>query len=473
MSSPNTLSGLIPRGSLGLKLLLVCALVLVMGIPLLLVGALVSERQARASNVTAEIGAHAGGSQNVGGPMLLVPYERAAEFIDEQGRATRRTERGSFIVFADAGSADATLVVTDRRLGIYRAAVYSATADFDASFRPADALAGVDASYRFDWAQARIVMFVSDSRAIRNAAQVRFPDGTTATFEPVSDLSIALPGQDFHRPGLYSTPAAPLPANLQAFAAPARLSGGPRDFSVETRLELTGAQRFSIAAFAQDTSATIRGDRRDARGEGYFQSNEALTISDQGFVVSWRVPFVARGIEKAADLGSFNLGGAAARDMAVTFVGSDNIYRGVARAARYGIMFIGIVFLATLIFEAVSGKKAHPAQYVLVGLAQCVFYLLLLALTELFGFTPAFIVATAATIFPLAYYAGESFRSPAIGLRTLLGLGALYVAMYVLMTLEDYALLAGTVVTWAVIVITLIVTRRIDWYGRASGAESK
>ncbi|MEZ5995769.1 MAG: cell envelope integrity protein CreD [Hyphomonadaceae bacterium] len=468
--STNPISGLIPRGSLGLKLLLVCLLVLAMGIPLLLVGSLVSERQSRAANVTAEIGAHAGGPQNVGGPMLLVPYTRTLEISDDQGRTQRRVERGSLVVFAETGSADAELSVSERRLGIYRAAIYSSTTEFDANFRPAAAVDGFDPAYRFDWAQARIVMFVSDSRAIRNAAQLRFPDGATATFEPISDLSIAAPSPEYARAGLVSAPSYPLPSNLQAFAAPARLGAAPSDFSVETRLELTGAQRFSIAAFAQDTSATIRGDRRDTRAEGYFQSSEALAPSDEGFVVSWRVPFVARGVEAAADLNSFNLGAAASRDMAVSFVASDDIYQGVMRAVRYGVMFIGIVFLATLIFEAVSGKKAHPAQYILVGLAQCVFYILLLALTEILGFTPAFAIAAAATILPLAFYASESFRSQSIGVRTLAGLAGLYLAMYVLMTLEDYALLAGSVVTWLVIVATLIATRRIDWYGRAAPA---
>lgn len=469
----NPISGLIPRGSLGLKLLLVCALVVAMGVPLLVVGALVAERAVRAASVTAEIGAGAGGAQVIGGPMLLVPYQRTVETSDDQGRTQRRTDRGSFVIFADTGSAETTLDVEERRRGIYRAAIYNAQTEFDASFTPAAAIEGVDPSYRFDWDQARIVMFVRDSRAIRNAAELRFPDGTTVTLEPISDLSVAAPAEDYTRPGVSSAINYPVPTNLQAFAAPARFRGGPADFTVETRLELTGAQRFAIAAFAQDTTATIRGDRRDTSAEGYFQSSEALQLSDEGFVVSWRVPFVARGIEKAADLSSFNIGAAASRDMAVSFVSSDDIYQGVARAVRYGIMFIGIVFLATLIFEAVSGRKAHPAQYILVGLAQCVFYLLLLSMTEIIGFTIAFVIAAAATVALLAYYAGASFNSSAVGARALAGLTLLYGAMYVLMTLEDFALFAGSVAAFVVIAATMVVTRRIDWYGRSAPASAE
>ena len=196
----NPISGLIPRGSLGLKLLLVCLLVLAMGIPLLIVAGLVAERQVNATRVTAEIGAGAGGSQIVGGPMLLVPYQRAVETTDTEGRVQRTTQRGSYVVFAETGTADTTLGVTDRRVGIYRAAIYTAQTEFDASFRPAETLQGVDESYRFDWTRARVVMFVSDSRSIRNAAELRFADGTTETFEPVSDLSLAAPSPDYSRP---------------------------------------------------------------------------------------------------------------------------------------------------------------------------------------------------------------------------------------------------------------------------------
>lgn len=467
------ISGLVPRGSLGLKLLLVCLLVLVMGIPLLVVAGLVGERQARAAQVTSELGGAFGGSQVVGGPMLLVPYTRIVETTDDQGRTQRRTDRGSYVVFAETGTANATLTVENRRRGIYRAAIYDVVTDFEAGFTPAEAIAAIDPSYQLNWSQARIVMFVSDSRAIRNAAELRFADGTTATLEPISDLSLAPPSPEYYsRPGVSSAPSAPLPTGLQAFAAPIRFEGGPRDFSVETRLQLTGAQRFSIAAFAQDTTASIRGNRRDVRAEGYFQSSEPLQPSADGFTAAWRVPFVARGVEKAADLNSFNLGLAAGRDMAVSFVASDDIYTGVFRAVRYAIMFIGIVFLATLIFEAVSGRKAHPAQYILVGLAQCVFYLLLLSMTELIGFTAAFLIAAAATVALLAFYAGSSFQSAQVGIRALIGLALLYGAMHVLMTLEDFALLAGSVVAFAVIAASMIVTRRIDWYGRGVATQT-
>jgi inner membrane protein len=467
----NPMAGLIPRGSLGLKLLLVCLLVLVMGIPLLLVGSVLSERQGRANQVITEVGNQSGGAQSVGGPMLLVPYQRVTQAIDDQGRATRRLQTGHYVIFAASGTANATLAVQDRQKGIYRAATYNATTDFTARFRPIEALRGVDQSYVFDWSKARITMFVRDSRTIRDVAELHFSDGSTAALEPFSELNLTGPVGDTTMsmgPGdRYPQPQVYADGQLQGFAAPAPFTAAPEEFSVTTQLVIGGAQRFSIAAFAQDTQATISGNRQDVSAAGYFQTQQALETTPEGFSASWRIPFAAQG-EKAADLAVYNLGGVAGRDMAVSFVSSDNLYQGVARAIRYGILFIGIIFMATLIFEAVSGKKAHPAQYILVGLAQCVFYLLLLSITEIIGFQQAFAISATATILLLAYYAGASSRSASVGASALGGLVMLYGAMYVLLTLEDFALLAGSLVAFTVIAATMIATRRIDWYGRGA-----
>jgi inner membrane protein len=458
-------ASLIPSGSLGLKMLLVCFLVLLMGVPLMFVESLVRDRQGRAQAVTGELSERAGGAQIVGGPMLLVPYARSETYSDNNGVSRERIVRGSFVVFAKTGSVEAVLragAEEERRRGIYRATGYAAETQISAEFAPLEALEGVDPAYRFDWSGAQVAMFVRDARAVRSAAVLQFADGGTAMLEPLADLSLAAP-ENYHESGGYVPPA-----TLQAFAAPAPFNSAPENFSVRTTLTLGGAQAFSVGAFAQDTTVTISGDRRDASAQGYFQTSEAMEISENGFSATWRTPFIARGLEKAADMTRFNLSSVASRDMGVSFVAADDVYQGVVRAVRYAIMFIGIVFLGTLIFEALSGKKAHPAQYLLVGLAQCVFYLLLLSITEIIGFPSAFAIAAGSTVALLAFYAGASSRSLSVGLTALMGLGLLYGVMYVLMTIEDFAFFAGSVVAFLVIAGAMIATSRINWYGRGA-----
>jgi inner membrane protein len=462
----------IPSGSLGLKMLLVCGLVLLMFVPLLFVEAIVRERQARANSVTQDLSVQAGGQQTLGGPMLLVPYERRESYNDAQGVARERTVRGSYIVFADTGSANATLTLKERRRGIYRAASYDADTVLSATFRPGDALRGAPPGLNFDWTGVRVVMFVSDARAVRSAAELTYSDGTKATLEPMADLSVSRPAGQYETATMDPRvdPGIAYVAGLQAFAAPTEFTAQPEEFKVDTRFTIGGAQRFAVNAFAQDTSVTISGDRRDASAIGHFQTADGVQFNDAGFTATWRVPFIARALPKADDLAALSFTNLAAADMAISFVASDDVYQGVTRAVRYAIMFIGIVFLATLIFEALSGKKAHPAQYVLVGLAQSVFYLLLLALTEVIGFTTAFMIAGGATVVLLAYYAGASAGSLRVGLAALVGLSALYGVMYTLMTIEDFAFFAGAVIAFLVIAGAMISTSRINWYGRGQPA---
>ena len=462
--SNNPIAGLIPRGSIGLKLLLVCLLVMLMGVPLGMVGLILGGRQDRAHQVINEIGARAGGAQTLGGPVLIVPYDRTVTATGPNGAAQTQIQHGQYMILPINGTASTTLQVTDRRRGIYRAAIYEAQTQFHAEFDPATAGVDMTPGDRVNWSGARLVMFARDARAVRDTATMSIDGAAPVDAEPAMDVSI-LPVSTAEQHYPQSDEA------VQAFAAAAPFAAEARPFKVEARLSVSGAQRFAIAAFAQNTVVTMAGNRRDVSATGYYQSVDPLQPDAHGFSASWRAPFAAAGA-RVFDLQQYSLNALAARDMAVSFVSSDDLYVGVARAIAYGILFIGLVFLATLIFEAVSGKKAHPAQYILVGLAQCVFYLLLLSMTEIIGFDLAFLSGASATIVLLAYYAGVSARSAAVGAGALLGLTALYGAMYVLLTLEDFALLAGSMVAFIAIAATMIATQRIDWYGRSGEASA-
>lgn len=193
------------------------------------------------------------------------------------------------------------------------------------------------------------------------------------------------------------------------------------------------------------------------------------------FEASWRAPFLARALPKAGPIGSdLSLGLVSSRDFAVTLVERPEVYAGVMRALRYALLFMGSVFLAFFLFEAMGGGRAHPAQYLLVGLAQCVFYLVLLAFAEQVGFDRAFLLAAVPTVLLAATYAGSVFSSLIRGLQALVAFGAVYGLMDVLMTLEDQALLAGAVTAFAAISAVMWLTRKVNWCtDRTAGAQSE
>jgi inner membrane protein len=149
----------------------------------------------------------------------------------------------------------------------------------------------------------------------------------------------------------------------------------------------------------------------------------------------------------------------------VTLLDQGSPYQGVERALKYAPMFIGLVFLTYFLFETRMRRRAHPAQYVLVGLAQLVFYLLLLSVSEVLGFNLGFALAAVATVLAISLYAGSVFRSTGAMVVALGVFSALYSLIWVLMRMEDYALLAGSIASFLAIVATMWMTRNLDWYG--------
>ena len=139
-------------------------------------------------------------------------------------------------------------------------------------------------------------------------------------------------------------------------------------------------------------------------------------------------------------------------------------YRSVNRSLKYVLLFLGLVFLTYFVLEATTGRRVHPAQYVLVGTAQLIFYLLLLSLSEKLGFDPAFLLAGSATVALLATNAGWIFHSRLHGTRALITFTLLYTLIYLLLRLEEDALLIGAISSFLAVSAVMYFTRRIDWY---------
>ncbi|HTV08274.1 MAG TPA: inner membrane CreD family protein [Candidatus Aquilonibacter sp.] len=147
-------------------------------------------------------------------------------------------------------------------------------------------------------------------------------------------------------------------------------------------------------------------------------------------------------------------------------------YRSTRRSLHYITLFLGLVFLTYFLFEVHTAKRVHPAQYALVGVAQTVFYLLLLSFAEHLGFDLSFLIAGASTIALLSINADWIFRSRQLALRALAVFTALYSFIYVLLRVEAYALLVGAITSFVAVCAAMYVTRNVDWYRSGSSATS-
>ena len=151
-----------------------------------------------------------------------------------------------------------------------------------------------------------------------------------------------------------------------------------------------------------------------------------------------------------------------------TFLGSQiktvDSYRSITRSLKYVLLFLGLVFLTYFLFEVTSGKRVHPAQYVLVGTAQIIFYLLLLSIAEKIGFDLAYLIAAGATVALLSLNAGWIFNSSAQGMKAFAVFSLLYTLIYMLLRLQDDALLIGAIASFVAVAAAMFFTRKIDWY---------
>ena len=157
--------------------------------------------------------------------------------------------------------------------------------------------------------------------------------------------------------------------------------------------------------------------------------------------------------------------------LGISFIELADPYQSVNRSLKYVVLFLGFVFLSYFIFEATTGKRVHPAQYILVGIAQIIFYLLLLSFAERIGFDYGFMLAGAATVILLSANAGWIFSSRLQAVRAFVIFALLYTLIYLLLTLEDNALLVGAIASFLAVAAAMYLTRRIDWYSSLPGSD--
>lgn len=436
----------------GGKALIVCFLAVLMAIPGLFVFALVNDRTSRAEHVVQEVADLQGGAQQLTGPLLVVPYSLPPARDDDSPRG------GLYVISPETGGADVGVTTEVRHRGLFQVPVYQASARVTAHFGPLPSQLNLPPEAVVDWAGAQIVMGFSDLRGARAdiAGRLEGPAPAPLTFAP-SSLSLGNPNGP--RPsrsgpdrgfGLVSAPAT-------------ALVQGRRGGDFAATVSFTGAQRISVLPFAKSTGVRIHGDWNSPSFDGGFLPR-ARTVTARGFSADWSTPFIARGLADHGPAEALSLAPMGERDVGVTLMRASDAYQSVTRALKYGVMFVGLVFLTFFVFEALSGKRLHPAQYVLIGLAQMIFYLLLLSLSEWIGFDLGFAVSAVATVGLIGLYAGWAFRSRRYQIQALVIFAAVYGLIYLLMRLEDFAMLAGSLASFLGLSAAMWLTRNLDWY---------
>jgi len=429
---------------MGFKLIIVCGLALMMTIPALFVFGLVNERKNRAEEVTREVSRNVGGKQTFLGPTLAIPYDIPPQSPND------RTKHGTYFVFPAEGLAMLKTNTEERHRSLFRVPVFKSEVKLDAEFDLTGVPSAAPQGAVLDWSRAEIIVGVTDARGALADALLTI-DGKTSKMVPARTSEHIAAGFENSQP-----------INLTLFGLKAPEIAQPgAQFKATSTLRFSGAQRIAVLAFGKTTHVSAQGDWPSPGFDGGFLPVEH-TITKSGYTAEWSVPFIARGVR--AEGPAEYISGLEASDLGITFVEVADPYQSVNRSLKYLPLFMGLVFLSYFIFEVTSGRRVHPAQYILVGFAQIIFYLLLLSLAERIGFDFGFLVAGGSTVSLLGVNAGWIFASRAHGARAFVIFAMLYGLIYMLLRLEDNALLVGAVASFIAVAAAMYFTRFIDWY---------
>lgn len=434
----------LPSRSIGVKLVVVCFLAVVMTIPAFFVWSLIDDRSHRADEVVNEVSALVGGPQTFVGPIVAVPYTLPAPL----GKAAQHSV---YIVFPTHAEAVVGTQTEERHRSLFKVPVYHSDIAFSASFDLTGVPANAPDGAVLDWSRAEFLVGATDARGAQSDI-VLDAGGKSLTLGPAVVLptaSVSAQQDGEKQVTFFGTSAADL-------ARP------DARFDVTAKLKFSGAQRLSFLAAGKTTALAMKGDWPHPSFNGMFlPATQNITAS--GFEAGWSVPFIARGVPGEGTLDILTRLGPTA--MGVSFIELADPYQSVTRSLKYAVLFIGLVFLSYFLFEVTSGRRLHPTQYILIGVAQIIFYLLLLSIAERIGFDFAFLLSALATVGLISAYANWVFASRTYGLRALAAFSMLYSLIYLLLRLEDQALLIGAIVSFAAIATVMYFTRHLDWYG--------
>jgi inner membrane protein len=430
------------------------------------VSGVVNERAGRLRAAEHSVAESLGSSQTVVGPVLARQCTETWQQRQGEGAEARTvTANNSFNVYALPRKlvVDGSLASELRYRGIFKVNAYTLNAEVLAEW---DDVAGLRATPRHAGGSLacegpRLVVAVGDSRGIRNAElQVQ---GQTVALTPGTLLAA-------HPRGLH--------AKL-AEAALATGADGRNVLRATLRLGLVGTQNLAFAPVADENRVKLASDWPHPSFGGRFLPN-SRQVDAKGFAAEWQISALAttardsflagRGSCRSSDPAAQEAAGDASaapciESFDVSFVDPVNPYVMSERATKYGLLFIVLTFVSVALVEVMRRLRVHPIQYLLVGSALVVFFLLLVSLSELWPFAWAYATAAAASTAVLTHYGVHVLGGMRPGLVFGGGIATLFGAMFVLLRLEQGSLVLGSVLLFLVLAAVMVVTRKIDWYG--------
>lgn len=421
------------------KLAVTLIIALLLMIPIAAIKDLMRERENRRDTTVNQVIEQWGGWQYLTGPVLAVPVEEEFEqhFND-------RVEKGIIhhylYILPDTLEVDAQMDSQIREKGIFEIELYTGDITLRGSFtKPEKPLWNMEKG-RVIWDEARLLVGMGDVKGLSRSVEMNWNE-TSPLFQGGSFQSELLP---------------------EGIWAPVKLNqNDSNQFDIKVSLKGGGSIRFF--PMGGDTRVSLKSDWISPGFTGAFIPAQR-ELNDEGFSAQWRIQALARNYPQFWLDDTVTWRDISDSGFGVDFVNPVDGYFKSHRAVKYSLLFIFLPFVTLFLFELFASGKLHPLQYIMIGLAVVMFFLLLLTFSEHMAFAAAYLIASAGSTLLIAFYTGAVLASPLKGGMMAALKGLLYLYLYMALASEDYALLIGSLGLFAILAGIMILTRKINWY---------
>lgn len=429
------------KQSVLLRMLLVAVLGMLLVIPTFMVQVLIDERQTARDAAVQDITAKWGSAQVVAGPVLTVPVLRTQR--SAQGVVT--TTRSMLHLLPEQLNVQVRLVPEVRARGIYRAVLYQAQVSLEADFHTPDDATVTGPDETLVWSDAFLTLGLSDLTGLRRVEQVRWNEQSLSPEAGLKTAELVATGFTVY---------------------PAVTPNQPAHLSMAFTLQ--GSTSVQVLPVGRETRLAVEGTWDTPSFIGAFLP-EARTVAEQGFEATWQVGHLNRSFPQSWRDKQAQLDPASA--FGVRLLLPVDEYQKNTRAAKYAILFIALTFLAFFVTEVLTRTPFHPIHYALISFGLVLFFVLLLSLSEHMLFNLAYLIAATAVAGLIGGYTRSISGSGRIALAITGLLVLLYSFLFVLLQLEDYALLVGSLGLFVLLACVMYLTRRIDWFNLGKPVE--
>ena len=429
------------------KMLMVGFLTLILLIPLLFVQNLIEERGIRQKVVVDEVSELWGKEVQFYGPIMQIPFKTFKEttVVDIKTKLTsiQQTSSIEFAYFFPERLNNESDIKknTSLKRGIYNNIVFSANMKFTGNFsKPNFEKLGIKEDNVL-WDKASIIVKTTNLKSIKSDLKIKL-NNQLLSFE-------SKPEEDKY----YGT--------LETSNFNQKLIAINQSINFNFTMQYNGSDNVSFIPVGKTTFVSIDSDWESPSFNGAFAANNSTKkINKKGFHADWKILDINRSfsqqyINKIPDLKEYSFG--------VKLIETVDEYLQNERASKYGFLVIGLTFLIFFLIQSISKISIHIFQYSMIGLALVMFYTLLISITEHSSFSFAYAIAATSVVALITFYSISILKNKKFPMFIAIALSVLYTFIFIIIQLEDYALLVGSVGLFMILGAVMYFSRKIDW----------